>query len=121
MYDVEETKRRGYSGKSKVYFDGRERLAGKDWTKRKKELWIRSGGRCEWVETHWEGSHLLFLRCKAEANDPDHIVKRSVLRDDRLPALQALCRGHHQLKHAERNPRFGEASQLRSKRLLGVG
>lgn len=94
MYDVAETKRRGYSGKSKVFFDGREKLEGKDWVKRKKELWLRADGKCEYM-LQMLGYYM--VKCLATADDPHHIVKRSKQRDDRLKNLQALCRYHHRL------------------------
>jgi len=80
--------------KSYVAADGREVLADEDWLARKKELWDRSGGRCEaWFEI----IGLAPERCIAEAADPHHIVRRSVRRDDRLSNLLALCRDHHLL------------------------
>lgn len=117
MYDVAETKRRGYSGKSKVYFDGRERLEGKDWINRKREVWMRGSGKCEHVlRVAWDG---FVVRCSSEMHDPHHIIPRSVKRDDRLKNLVGLCRGHHRLLD-HRKPMWGVASQLRNKRLLGV-
>lgn len=104
MFDVEETKRRGYSGKSKVYFDGRERLDAKDWAKRKKELWERGNGQCEQL-TYFEASQK-WLRCVAPMHDPHHVVMRGKQRDDRLSNLLGLCRMHHNLRHESRNPRF---------------
>lgn len=104
MHDVEEKKRRGYSDpKTRVYFDGRERLAGIDWVRRKKELWERCGGRCERWVGKWGGEN--HDRCRSEAHDPHHIEKRSKKRDDRLSNLMALCRMHHDLLD-ERKPRL---------------
>ena len=106
MYDVEETKRRGYSGKSRVYFYGRERLVGKDWIKRKKEVWVRGGGQCEQVvEIRIPGG---LVRCRSEMHDPHHLVKRSEKRDDRLDRLIGLCRLHHDLAHEKRNPHWSK-------------
>ena len=120
MFDREETKRRGYSGKSKVYLDGRERLYGKDWTKRKKEVWVRGGGRCEQIVDYTLHKPVLHVRCRSEMHDPHHIITRGRQRDDRASNLIGLCRLHHELAHKKRNPRWGQASQLRSKRLLGI-
>lgn len=104
MYDIEETKRRGYSGKSKVFFDGREVLKGKDWKNRKLELWQRAGGRCERIVDLVNG-----VRCRSQVDDPHHLVKRSRGRDDRLSNLQGLCRLHHDFLDP-RKPRWGAAS-----------
>ena len=80
--------------RSRVLKDGREILAGDDWKARKSELWERCGGQCEaWREI----IGIPEVRCTAEAEDPHHLVKRSIKRDDRLNALQALCRFHHDL------------------------
>ena len=88
--DPDEKVKRGYvERESIVWADGRERLVGRDWRKRKKELWDRAGERCEYVGAT--------MRCIAEGDDPDHINKRSVLRDDRLSNLRLLCRRHHRL------------------------
>lgn len=119
MYDKAETERRGYSGKSKVRFDGTEILVGKDWTKRKQELWNRAGGRCEKRVFRAHGLEH-FERCRSEGHHPHHIIHRSKQRNDDLKNLVLLCSLHHSLEHKARNPRWGEASQLRSKRLLGV-
>jgi hypothetical protein len=78
---------------SVVWADGREWLRNADWRKRVDELRERSGGRCEYNEPGVLG----WAICRAEAADPHHIIKRSVLRDDRLSNLQALCRYHHDL------------------------
>ena len=108
LHDNEAKKRLGYTDKrSKVYPDGREVLYGKDWTKRKQELLARCGGRCEQLVAvwygDWDGKSEPNERCRSEAHDPDHIIKRSKKRDDRLSNLQALCRLHHDLKHPEKN------------------
>lgn len=118
MWDREETKRRGYTDpKSKVFFDGRESLAGKDWTKRKKEVWERGHGRCEQrvqLDRLKPGDGL----CRSEMHDPHHVVKRSRKRDDRLSNLIGLCRLHHELLD-ERKPRW--SSKRRNEHFLGVG
>ena len=112
MYDKAETERRGYSGKSKVYFDGREVLKGEDWKNRKLELWIRGNGRCERIigecVNYDKGYPYLNgqeVRCSSEMHDPHHIVKRSKKRDDRIENLIGLCRMHHDLLD-ERKPRL---------------
>ena len=111
LHDNEAKARLGYKDKrSRVYADGRERLYGADWAKRKKELWERSGGRCEQMVAS-SVSELVEQtlcerggeRCRSEAHDPDHVIKRSRQRDDRLSNLKALCRLHHDLKHPEKN------------------
>lgn len=80
--------------KSYLCKDGREVLYGEDWKARKWDLWQRCGGRCEaWLEI----IGIALNRCTAEAEDPHHLIRRSELRDDRLPNLQALCRFHHDL------------------------
>lgn len=105
MWDREAKARLGYTDpRTRVYFDGRERLYGKDWTKRKLEIWERGGGRCERIV----GQHVIAkngyssitnedVRCKSEMNDPHHIVARSKKRDDRASNLIGLCRMHHDL------------------------
>ena len=71
--------------------DGSEILVGKDWAKRKFELWTRANGRCERLLS--DGT-----RCRNEAHDPHHHPKaRSKGRDDRMENLIALCRGCHNL------------------------
>jgi 5-methylcytosine-specific restriction endonuclease McrA len=123
MFDVAETQRRGYSGKSKVFFDGREKLAGKDWQLRKLELWNRAAHRCEkWIVT-WPDVRIglaCTIRCHHDGLHPHHVIHRSKERDDRLANLLLLCFECHAKEHEKRNPRWGEASQLRNKRLLGM-
>jgi hypothetical protein len=84
--------------------DGRQILYGADWLARKKALWERCGGRCEAIleiigVTPW--------RCQREAQEPHHVVRRSVKRDDRLLNLQALCHEHHSMLD-ERKPRWSK-------------
>jgi hypothetical protein len=81
---------------SVVWADGREWLRNADWRRRVDELRERSGGFCEWRYTMMSANDPV-ERCSSEAADPHHIIKRSVLRDDRLSNLQALCRYHHDL------------------------
>jgi HNH endonuclease len=95
---------RGYTDpKSYVRPDGSETLYGEDWKRRVQELRERSGGRCERVT--WWGE---WLRCQSEAADPDHIIKRSKRRDDRMSNLQALCAVHHRAKHPEHQPQWSK-------------
>lgn len=94
MWDREETKRRGYKGRSKVYFDGRERLYGEDWVRRKKELWDLQCGMCAHIS------------CLSRIDDAHHVIWRSTSRDDRITNLLGLCRKHHDMAHEQRNPRL---------------
>ena len=87
---------RGYfEPKSIVFSDGRERLVGCDYAKRKRELWARAGGRCEY-----------FVRCTAVGEHPHHVQKRSLGRDDRLENLKLLCGYHHRMMHPEKQLRW---------------
>jgi hypothetical protein len=94
--DPDLKRERGYKHpKSYVRVDGSEVLYGKDWTKRKLEIWERGGGRCEkWVGKWGSENH---DRCRNEMHDPHHKVKRSKRRDDRAENLIGLCRMHHEL------------------------
>lgn len=84
--------RLGYKDRNSfVRLDGSEVLYGADWRKRKEELWERSHGRCEGVNTEFDIHRL----CFSEADDPHHVKPRSEQRDDRLSNLRALCRYHH--------------------------
>jgi len=97
--DPDKKRRRGYTDpKSFVRVDGSEVLFRKDWTRRKNELLVRSGGRCEQIVqvNHADGGG--WERCRSQAADPHHKVKRSKRRDDRLENLEALCRFHHDRK-----------------------
>jgi len=81
--------RRGYTDKDTVVWaDGREKLVGRDWRKRKKELAERSKGQCEAMH---EIIGMPPERCRRNARDPHHRIRRSVLRDDRLSNLENLC------------------------------
>jgi hypothetical protein len=124
MHDVAEKERRGYTDpRTRVYFDGRERLAGKDWIKRKHEVWERGRGQCEKIVDGQVGAN--YVRCRSEMHDPHHIQERSRQRDDRMFNLIGLCRMHHDLEHEKRSVRFGEASRTHKHRLirskLGIG
>lgn len=98
--------------------DGREILYGLDWKARIAELRERSDGRCErmvkWREMRgaadgwWERKGE--ARCRSEAQDPHHKIKRSKQRDDRLSNLEALCRLHHELED-ERKIRSDKADR----------
>ena len=107
--DVQETaKRNFFDPRSYVAKDGREVLYGLDWKQRVGELRQRSGGQCErmWKDSSdsLSGS---YIRCRSGAADPHHKIRRSVLRDDRLSNLEALCRLHHELED-ERKPRWSK-------------
>jgi hypothetical protein len=98
----------GYTdAKSLVRFDGSECLHGKDWLKRKKELWERANGRCE-----HRAFGQLAARCPNDGHDPHHVKPRHPKRDDRLKNLQLLCRFHHRLLD-KRKTRFGEHLEIR--------
>jgi hypothetical protein len=77
--------------KSIVWSDGREKLTGFDWHRRKIQLWLRAKGKCEY-----------FVRCTAAGEHPHHIQKRSQGRDDRLENLLLLCGYHHRMMHPEK-------------------
>jgi hypothetical protein len=104
--DEEAKQRLGYTDpKSYVRLDGSEVLYNADWKKRKEELRERSFGRCERI-VEIRGNSAGEIRCRSEARDPDHVVKRSIRRDDRLTNLEHLCGLHHDLKHPEFKPRW---------------
>jgi 5-methylcytosine-specific restriction endonuclease McrA len=97
---------RGYREKDSIVWpDGREKLVGRDWKARKLELWTRSGGRCEGDNPHGR----CLCRFSLKEMHPHHKVKRSVLRDDRIENLEALCFICHDKRHADRKPRFHES------------
>lgn len=102
--DVQATEARHFlDPKSYVAKDGREVLHGKDWKARKKELWDRAGGRCEF-------HYLDGRRCIQEAQIPSHIEPRYPKRDDRMTNLKAQCWTHDRLTEKQnwRRTRFGE-------------
>ena len=68
---------------SYVTMDGREILAGKDWTARKYMVWCRAHGKCE------------IKGCSNAMDDAHHIIPRSKGRNDLLENLMAICRHHH--------------------------
>lgn len=103
---------RGYTDpKSFVRRDGSESLAGKDWTRRKEELGERAGGRCEFVCGG--------IRCEQPGDDPDHVICRSVKRDDCLYNLRLLCREHHILIDP-RVPRWGKRKRGEQVKRVGI-
>lgn len=108
--DREATKARHFANeKSHVRFDEAEILYGNDWKQRVAELLARCGGQCEYMIPVFDFATMPpsfkgYNRCSNEARDPDHIVRRSRKRDDRLQNLQALCGMHHEGKHPEKRP-----------------
>ena len=104
LQDRQAKARLGYTDpKSRVYTDAqgnviRETLHGEDWKKRKQELWDRAGGRCEEIlqVNHADGGG--WERCRSQADDPHHKIKRSKGRNDMIGNLEALCRYHHDRK-----------------------
>jgi 5-methylcytosine-specific restriction endonuclease McrA len=97
--DVEATLAKAYmNNRSHITVDGREILAGIDWERRKREIWLRNHGKCE--------AFLVGLpHCSNEMDDPHHIRPRSKGRDDSLDNLVGLCRGCHRLVD-RRQPRW---------------
>jgi hypothetical protein len=111
MWDREAKERLGYiDPRTRVYFDGRERLYGKDWFLRKQEVWLRGYGHCEKDISSAEMriADKAAIRCRSEMHDPHHIITRGKKRDDRLNNLIGLCRLHHDLAHDKRNPRWSK-------------
>jgi hypothetical protein len=117
LRDPEEKAKRGYTNpKTIVWVDGREKLVGEDWKRRKQELYERCGKRCEYVDRGWQvqsGEQ----RCRAtfatvEDMDPHHIRSRWKSRTDALANLLAVCRYHHR-KLDHRVPRWGEKNESR--------
>jgi hypothetical protein len=86
---------------SYVRRDGSEKLVGRDWRTRKREIWVRGDGRCERIveEVVCSRGEVLIpeQRCKNEMHDPHHKVERRRGRDDRAENLIGLCRLHHDL------------------------
>lgn len=115
--DAAKKKRRGYTDpKSFVRLDGSEVLHSEDWKRRKKELWFRCGGQCEYRYPNG-------ARCRGDCNDPHHVIPRWPKRDDRLENLMGACREHHNLmderKIGGRESRKGSAISLpRKNRVL---
>lgn len=93
--------------RSYVAKDGRELLLGsgnKDWEDRKRELWKRCGGRCEYTLGNW--------RCVHACQIPAHVIPRKDItqRDDRMSNLKGYCVEHDRLTERQnwRRTRFGE-------------
>jgi hypothetical protein len=108
--DVPKTRARNFKDpKSYVCSDGREILHGEDWHDRRFELLQRSHGQCEYIIDGLHGP----VRCQRDANDPHHVTLRSVLRDDRLSELLAVCRHHHVVLDREQRKRKIEAKRAR--------
>ena len=106
--DIQATEAAHFANKkSYIAPDGREVLYGKDWIQRKAELWARCDGRCERMVIVSLMPNVSNERCRSEAQDPHHIIRRSQKRDDRLANLEALCRLHHDLLD-KRKPRWGK-------------
>lgn len=82
---------RGYiEDGSFVRLDGSEVLKGSDWKRRKRELWFRCGGQCEYRYPNG-------ARCREDCIDPHHVKPRWPVRNDELSNLIGLCRPHHNL------------------------
>ena len=110
--DEELKRQRGYTDPSSyVRRDGSEVLKGADWRRRVEELRERSAGRCEHEEATPDNPRVMH-RCTMMARDPDHTVKRSLKRDDRLSNLKHLCAGHHSEKHPEFKPKWTKRKPL---------
>ncbi len=78
--------------KSFMRADNSEVLKGEDWIARKRELWERAGGRCEWVRDIADPFYPLnspeTARCAQEGVIPAHVIPRYPRRDDRLSNLK---------------------------------
>lgn len=113
--DKQLKKERGYRGKSYVRPDGSECLLDKiDWDVRKRELWDRAGGKCEFVHITNVGGNLIKQRCTSDGWIPAHIEPRYPIRDDRLSNLRLLCGEHDRQteKQSWRKPMFGDHSPV---------
>jgi hypothetical protein len=97
------------SPKSYVTPDGRDILFGEDWDERRFELLQRSRGQCEYIINGLHGP----VRCLRDANDPHHVTLRSVLRNDRLSELLAVCRHHHNVLDREQRKAKIQAREAR--------
>jgi hypothetical protein len=84
--------RRFEDERSFVFKDGRERLVGLDWEARKRELWARSGGRCE-MSAMLGRMHV--AGCSGLSEEPHHVIARSKQRDDRMSNLAGLSHFCH--------------------------
>lgn len=106
---------RGYHGKSYVRPDGSEVLLDRgDWELRKRELWARANGHCEYKENIGGAT----VQCQQEGWIPAHVIPRHPVRDDRLNNLKLYCGFHDKLmeKQAWRVTRFGEKGKPICKR-----
>ena len=102
---------RGYHGKSYVRSDGSEVLLDKvDWDVRKRELWDRAKGKCE------------YPGCGSDGWVPSHIIPRYPVRDDRMSNLKLYCGYHDRLTEQQkwRKVRFGEGQKPIEKRRRGA-
>jgi len=105
---------RGYRGKSYVRPDGSEVLLDKlDWDLRKRELYKRAGGKCEYIADIKVGINTVKSRCQVQGAIPAHIEPRHPYRDDRLSNLLLLCKQHDKIMEKQnwRKTRFGEGSK----------
>jgi 5-methylcytosine-specific restriction endonuclease McrA len=83
-----------------ISLDGREFLYGGDWARRKDEVFARDAMRCQW------GTIAMGTKCDQDADDVDHIIKRSDGGGDGALNLRSLCRRHHNMRHKEFQPQL---------------
>ncbi len=79
---------------------GREVLYGKDWKARKKELWERAGGQCEYLYPQNNA------RCREDCRIPSHIIPRHPKRNDLMNNLKAYCIPHDKLMEKQNRRRI---------------
>jgi len=96
---------RGYKHRETIVWeDGREKLVGIDWQKRRYELLVRSKGKCERTailgKPHAE-------RCSGAAEEAHHIISRWKCRDDRIQNLCALSAACHRAED-KRQPKWSK-------------
>ena len=115
LYDPDLKRERGYvDPASRVFLDGREVLAGKDWKTRVEELAARSGGLCENPKgASLQVGVIVFHKCGAPAVHPHHNVLRSILRDDRLEKLLHVCGWCHAKLDAQQRQAKRDARKVR--------
>lgn len=90
LHDFEAKQRLGYKERlTKVFYDGREVLKGRDWQKRVRELKTRDRQKCQIARL------VPGRKCSNKGTDPHHVRARSDSRDDRLENLILLCRECH--------------------------